>query len=380
MTRPGGSLTRICYVIPSLRMGGTERQLLYLLKGLIRDHELTVVCTHDGGALVGDARRIGAYVHELRSWGGWDFTLFGALRKIFRSHRPDVVHTFLFGFDLAANRAARDTGVPVVISSRRELATWQRRRHIRAQCKANEYVDAIVANSRAVAEFAAKQEGIPLARIHVIPNGVDADAFVSQADLHQVRLRYKIPFHTEVIGMVANFSPVKDHDLFLAIAEEVMRRRPGAHFLLVGSGPRRKEIASRISKSGWDDRFTLTTTIEEIPDLYKLMNVSVLCSQVEGFPNAIIEAMAAGKPVVAASVGGIPELVADGITGKLVASRNPADYADALDWVLDHPGESAAMGVRAAEFVRANLSVASMVATHRTLYAELLVQSIRRGA
>ena len=180
--------------------------------------------------------------------------------------------------------------------------------------------------------------------------------------------------------MVANFSPVKDHDLFLAIAEEVMRRRPGAHFLLVGSGPRRKEIAARIRTRDWDDRYTLTTTIEEIPDLYKLMNVSVLCSQVEGFPNAIIEAMAAGRSVVAASVGGIPELVADGVTGKLVASRNPADFADALDWVLDHPDESAAMGARAAEFVRAKLSVASMVAAHRTLYAELLVQSIRRGA
>ncbi|MCL4694632.1 MAG: glycosyltransferase [Candidatus Hydrogenedentes bacterium] len=380
MSRPGGMLTRVCYVIPTLQVGGTERQLLALMKGLIRDHELTVVCTREAGALVGDARRIGVYAHELNGSGGWDFTMRRRIRHIFRSHRPDVVHTFMFGFDLAANRAARETGVPVVISSRRQLATWKKPRHVRVQRKANQLVDCIVANSNAVAEFAATQEGLDLDRYRVIPNGIDADAFVSAADLHQVRLRFKIPFHTQVVGMVANFSPVKDHALFLAIAEELMRRRADVHFLLVGSGPLRDEVMNRVRKQGWSDRFTRVAAIEEVPDLYKVMSVSVLCSQVEGFPNAVIESMAAGRPVVAAAVGGIPEVIEDGVTGRLVQTRSAAAFADAIEQVLDREKESAAMAARAAVYVRNTLSLDRMVDAYRNLYREMLIQSVRRGA
>lgn len=380
MSRPGGMLPRVCYVIPSLQVGGTERQLLALMKGLIRNHELTVVCTREAGALVGDARRMGVYVHELNGSGGWDFTMRRRIRHIFRSHRPDVVHTFMFGFDLAANRAARETGVPVVISSRRQLATWKKPRHIRVQRKANQLVDCIVANSNAVAEFAAAQEGLEIDRYRVIPNGIDADAFVSAADLHQVRLRFKIPFHTQVVGMVANFSPVKDHAFFLAIAEELMRRRADVHFLLVGSGPLRDEVMTRIRKQGWTDRFTRVAAIEEVPDLYNVMSVSVLCSKVEGFPNAVIESMAAGRPVVAAAVGGIPEVIEDGVTGRLVQTRTATAFADAIEQVLDREKESAAMAARAAVYVRSTLNMDRMVDAYRDLYREMLIQSVRRGA
>jgi len=380
MTRSGGMLTRVCYVIPSLQIGGTERQLIELMKGLVHDHEITAICTHRGGALVGDARRLGAYVRELDAGGGWDFTMRRRIRHAFRSHRPDVVHTFMFGFDLAASRAARETGVPVVISSRRELATWKKSRHIRIQKKANELADCVVANSNAAAEFAARQEGADPSLYRVIPNGIDANAFVSAADVHQIRLRFKIPFHTHVVGMVANFSPVKDHALFLAIAGELMRRRADVHFLLVGGGPLRNGVIGQLRQRGWDDRFTCVAAVGELSDLYKVMSVSVLCSQVEGFPNAVIESMAAYRPVVCAAVGGIPEIVDDGVTGKLVQGRDPADFADAIDWVVDHAAESAAMATRAGEWVRATLSLDRLVSAHRALYREMLVRSMKRGA
>lgn len=380
MTRPGGMLTRVCYVIPSLQVGGTERQLIALMKGLIHDHELTVICTRQAGALVGDARRMGVYVRELEGGGGWDFTMQRRIRHIFRAHRPDVVHAFMFGFDLATNRAARETGVPVVISSRRQLAIWKKKRHIRVQKKANQLVDCIVANSQAVAQFAQHQEAADPNLFRVIPNGIDAVAFQSSADLHQVRLRFKIPFHTHVVGMVANFSPVKDHALFLNIAEELIRRRADIHFLLVGGGPLRENIEEEVRKRGWSDQFTRVAAIEEVPDLYKVMSVSVLCSEVEGFPNAVIESMAAKRPVVAAAVGGIPEVVENDITGKLVDTRNPVHFADAIERVLGHPDESTAMAERAYQHVSNALSLERMISAYRNLYRELLVRSMRRGA
>ncbi len=372
------AMTRICYVIPSLSIGGTERQLVYLLRGLAPDHELTVLCTRQDGALVGEARRCGARVDVLGARGGWDLTLRWKLRNVFKRNRPDVLHTFLFGFDLAANLAASDAGVPVVISSRRELATWQKPRHLFMQRRANRHVHAIVANSHAVADFAARREGADPALFRVIPNGIHADAFVSNADPHQLRLRYRIPFHTHIVGMVANFSPVKDHALFVDTAAELLRRRADVHFLMVGTGPLVRNVERAIEARGIASCFTRVSTMAEIADLYALMDVSVLCSKAEGFPNALIESMAAGRPVAAASVGGIPELVRDGETGRLIASRDPRAFAVAIAWMLDHPGEAGAMAGNAARFVRDEFGMDKMVDSYRALYAELL--ATRRGA
>lgn len=368
-------MMRVCYVIPTLDMGGTERQLLYLVQGLARDCELTVICTKHTGTLAGDVRRAGARVLDLGVRSGWDPSAWWKLRRLFGVHRPDVVHSFLFGFDLYANLAARQTGVPVVISSRRQLAAWKKRRHLFIQRRANQLVDCIVANSRAVAGFAIEQERADPSLFRVVPNGIAPDLFVCRSEPHMLRLRYNIPFHRRVIGIVANFSPVKDHDLFVRMAEELLRRRADVHFLMVGIGPRAKSVERHLRGRGLSDCFTRVASIAEIADLYALMDVSVLCSKAEGFPNAVIESMAASRPVVAAAVGGIPEIIADGDTGRLVASRDPRAFADAVEWVLDHPEEGRAMAERGASFVRSQFSVERMVEGYRALYAECLAQA-----
>ncbi|MBI5093909.1 MAG: glycosyltransferase [Candidatus Hydrogenedentes bacterium] len=372
-------LRRVCYIIPSLAVGGTEKQLVYLTKGLALDHEITVVCTGRAGTFAGDVRRTGAYVRELELWGGWDFRLRHRLMRVFHDHRPDIVHTFLSGFDLAANRAARAAGVPVVVSSRRELATWARARHIRHQRKANALVDCIVANSHAAADFAAERERAEPGLFRVIPNGIPAADYAGSSEDNLLRHRFNIPFHTKVVGIVANFSAVKDHALFVEMAAELGRRREDVHFLMVGTGPLLDQTLELVRRAGLADRCTRVTALEEMRDLYALMAVSILCSKVEGFPNAVIESMAAGKPVVAAAVGGIPEVVRDGETGRLVASRSAGDFANAVQWVLEHPDESKAMALRGQAHVTSHLTVDAMVSAHRRLYAELLVGAMRGG-
>jgi glycosyltransferase involved in cell wall biosynthesis len=371
-------MIRVCYVIPTLGVGGTERQLIHLIRGLAADHEINVVCTRREGALAGEAIRAGAQVRTLGFKSGWDFRAESHLRHIFRTRRPDVIHTFLFGFDLWANRAARAAGLPVVVSSRRQLATWKKRRHVLIQKLANHLVDCIVANSQAVAEFAMRQEDAPESQFRVIHNGIFADDFVSHIDLHLLRTRYRIPFHCHVIGMVANFSPVKDHALFVEAAAALIRRRADVHFLLVGTGPLVATIDRLIAKHDLRECFTHAATTAELPDLYALMDVSVLCSKVEGFPNVVIESMAAGTPVVATDVGGIPEIVQHGVTGRLVTSRNPEDLAAEIDWVLSHPDDSRAMAQRAARWVSTELSMEKMVEGYRALYAELLADAKRK--
>jgi len=372
-------MIHVCYVIPSLSVGGAERQLTELLRGLAGDHELVVVCTRHDGALAGEVRRAGVEIHVLGTGTAWAPSLFRKLRTVFRRRRPDVVHTFMSGFDLAANLAARAARVPVVVSSRRELATWMKRRHRLMQGWGNRYVDCIVANSGAVAQYVKTHERVDPSLVRVIPNGIRADEFVSKVDRHHLHQRYRIPFHRHIVGIVANFSPVKDHALFVQTAEVLMKRRADVHFLMVGGGPLLQRIEHTIAARGMESCFTRVTALAEMRDLYALMDVSVLCSKAEGFPNAVMESMAAGRPVVAAAVGGITELVRDGITGRLVSSRRPEEFAAVIEWVLDHRDESAAMAACAAEFVRTELPVERMVDRYRHLYAELLANAGKKG-
>ncbi len=362
---------RICFVIPSLERGGTERQLVYLLRGLAEEHGLCVICTREVGALAREAAGY-AEVQTLGLSNGWNPRLRHRVQQAFDAWRPDVVHSFMFGFDYQVNVAARKVGVPVVISSRRQLATWKKPRHIRLQKKANALVDGIVANSEAVASFASEQEDEPRERFHVIRNAIDVQTFQAPANLERVAEKLSIPLDRKVVGLVANFSPVKDHDLFVRIAADLARRRDDVHFLLVGEGPLRNAIEERIGAAGLTDRFTLTAAQDDIADFYALLSVAVLCSKAEGSPNAVMEAMAAGRPVVAAKVGGIPELIEEGVTGRLVDSRSPADFADAIEGLLDRPEEAARMGAAASSFVVDHLSVARMADEYAVLYAQLL--------
>ncbi len=362
---------RICFVIPSLERGGTERQLVYLLGGLTEDHDLCVICTRGAGALAGEAAGF-ANLQSLGLSSGWDPRLRHRLQHVFEDWRPDIVHSFMFGFDYQVNVAARKAAVPVVLSSRRQLATWKKPRHVRLQRKANALADGIVANSEAVAAFASQQEDEPRERFCVIRNGIDVQGFQASGNSETVAEELSIPRDRKVIGLVANYSPVKDHDLFVRIAAELSRRRDDVHFLLVGEGLLRNAVEQQIGAAGLMDRFTLTAAKDSIADLYALMAVLVLCSKVEGSPNAVMEAMAAGRPVVAAKVGGVPELVDEGVTGRLIDSRSPADFAGAIEGLLDHPEVAARIGAAGASFVGEHLSVDRMVGEYAALYAELL--------
>ena len=365
-------MARITFVIPSLSVGGTERQLVYLIGGLVRDNEVSVICTRHDGALGADVRRLGAKVRVLGIRTAWDFSQRSQLAHALRAYRPDIMHSFLFGFDYFANRAARDADVPVIISSRRQLAEWKKLRHVWFQRLANRYSDCIVANSRAVADFAAKQERRAAGDYRVIHNGIDADAFLSTADPSVVRKRFNIPSHRRIVGIVANFSPVKNHALFVDMAVDLIRRHEDLHFVMVGTGPLAKSVERRIARCGLDGCFTRIATVAELPDLYAMMSVVVLCSRNEGFPNVIMEALAAGRPVVASNVGGIPELVSHGEHGLLMNSIHSSDFAEAVGWMLDNADEATAMGARGARRIRAEFGMDTMIRKYRSLYAELL--------
>ncbi len=369
-TRP-----RLCIVIPSLNVGGTERQVRYLVEGLAPTFEIDVVCTREPGTWAKDVQPFAeVFGFDIRS--GWDHRLLFRLSSHFSKRKPEVLQTFLFGFDLAANIAARRAGVPVVVSSRRERATWKKARHVWIQKRANSFVDAIVANSAAVAAFSAEQEAAPLDAFTVIPNAVAIED--DDAPAMDARVEMTVPRSVPLIGMVANFAPEKDHELFVELAERVRAQRPDAHFVLIGDGPLRATIQRRVVDTGLVDAFRFLGTKERLRPYYEAMDAVVLTSKTEGLPNVVLEAMVYGRPVVAAAVGGIPEALEDCVTGVLIESRKPDDFAAAVLDLVNRPDEAARVGRQAAITARERFSPQAMTEAYRSLYLRLL--ATKRGA
>jgi glycosyltransferase involved in cell wall biosynthesis len=363
---------RITWVIPTMRVGGTERQLLLLMHGLSRQFDISVICTRSEGALIGDLRRADVSVRVLDYSSGWDFRMQKRLERLFSNHQPHILHTFMSGFDLFANRAAKKVGVPVILSSRRELATWQKKRHLWVQNRANRYVDGVVANCQAVADYALSKEELIPEHMHVIQNGIHADNFTCSTAKPDLKRHYRFPSDAYIVGMVANFSPVKDHDLFLDIADVLIKRRQDLYFLLVGGGSLVEQVRQKVKRRNLMPYFTRLSTVGEVPQLYKVMDVSVLCSRAEGFPNAILESMAAGTVPIAANVGGVGELIRDGDTGRLVNNRDPEAFASVVEELIDRPELRQAMGETGARWVREMFPVEKMVQQYSDLYHDML--------
>ena len=363
---------RIVFLIPSMAPGGTERQLKYLISGLADDHEIHLVCTRKEGAWYTSAAEQCVSARCLHQDSVWNPRNGKDFEGVFREIQPHVVHSFLFGFDVYASRAARRCHVPVVLSSRRELATWMKGRHRWIQQRANGYVDGIVANCAAVKQFVVEQEQVSPDKVHVIPNGIDVEVFEASQEQQGLRETLGLPVDKRIVGMVANFSPVKDHGLFVGMAERLLAQRDDIHFVLVGQGPTEDTIRGTIDTQGWGQHITFLPGREDIASVYGAMDVAVLTSRMEGSPNTILEAMASGTPVVAGAVGGIPELIEDGVTGRLIAERSPEDFAEAIRATLDDADGYEDLVREAREWVTRERRVEQLVAAYKHYYADLL--------
>lgn len=366
-------LPRVVFVVPSMHPGGTERQLVLLMQGLSEHFELGLVCTRDEGGLIGHARRVASHVRILDTRSGWDFRLRERLRRVFAVQHPAVVHSFLSGFDYWATAAAREIGVPVVLTARRELAGWQRARHLWLVRRGNRHADLAVANSAAAAAYAAQREGMPREHYRVIYNGLERAAYEQPLSKHDARRRYRLPEHAPIVGMAANFTPVKDHALFVAAAGRIKAALPEAHFFLMGTGPLMEETRRSLVDTVGRDAFTIRHTLDEMPAAYAAMDVAVLTSTSEGAPNVVLEAQAAGRPVVASAVGGVPELLRAGVTGELVTERSGEAFAAPVIRLLCDASERVRMGEAARAHALEHFSAEQMVAQYRALYRELLV-------
>jgi glycosyltransferase involved in cell wall biosynthesis len=375
MSRPP---LRVLYLIDKLQRAGAQVHLGQLVTGLDAARFAPRVCCLIRGGPVAEAlEREGRSVECLglrtlygpRGWLG-----LARLARRLRRAEVEIVHCYLVSANVFGTLAARLARVRAVVTSRRDVGfsrNWRLR--LLEERLVNPLVDKVTANSPSVAAAVAREPGLSLEKVVLIPNGVDLDRCDPERyDAAAVRAEYGIAPEERVVGSVGHLSPVKGHVDLLQAAAALVRSGAPLRVMLVGEGPLRSSLHEQAASLGIASRVIFTGVQENVPRLLAAMDVFALPSHTEGMSNALLEAMAMARPVVATDVDGNADVVEDGVTGRLVAPRAPEALARVLDDLLARPALARELGGAARRQVASRYSLPLMVSRYEQLYEHLV--------
>lgn len=357
------------HVIDSLGVGGAEQALALLARNLDRDrYGCRVFALRGLGPLAGDLRERDLLVNYAVP-AGLPAQLAG-LWRFLRSERPTIVHTHLNYSDLLVGPLARAAGVPVVLSYKASILrthSGRQRMYDRMTRVACTFNDMVVVLSEALRQYIVSRRIVPDRKVRVIHYGVELEPTQTMLRREDLGLR-----SGPIVLVAARLEPRKDHATFFSAAQLLHSARPDTQFLLAGDGDPtyRAELERLAAPLGSAARFLGSRG--DVPALMDLADLVVLSSRTEGLGLVLLEAMGARRPVVATRVGGVPEIVVDGVTGLLVEAGAPDLLADAMLKVLGDPSLSARMGQAGRERVENEFTVARMAAKMSAVYEELL--------
>jgi glycosyltransferase involved in cell wall biosynthesis len=373
-----GRRARIVFLLPTLDIGGAERQVLRAAAGLdARRFDPLVLAFQTGsGRLARELEAAGVTAVDLglesrRSAiaAGWRLT------RWLRAHPCDVLMAYMFHANLAARLVRPFARVPRLVCSERVVG-WESPLRVavnRATCR---LADAITTNSAAGVRFWANKLGLPESRVHLIYNGVDVALFSPRDDR---TARQPGPV---VIGNLARLHRKNGHETLLDALEALAAKPdlPSWRCVIAGEGPEAQALAESITRRGLDARVELAGHVGDPAVFLRSLDLYVQSSTAEGLPNAALEAMATGLPVVATAVGGTPEVVEEGKTGWLVPAGDAGSLAGQIAALLRAPAERGAMGQAGRQRVEQRFSVPRMIADTERLLDGLLAGTGARVA
>lgn len=372
-------MIRIAYIIDHLRVGGAQGHLVELVRGLDSDRYAPEMwtATSQPGDLAPVFERAGIPVRSF----GIDSTMLSPrtvaaayrVARDLRGRGVQIAHGYLFEGNFLASLVGTIGRLPVTLVSKRSLDRYGRLDRRLAAWLSNRFADRVLVNAAAVGDIVAEHEWCPRSRMTLIPNGVALPAGgEGAAPLSQeVDPRGDGP----LIGMVGRLSWKKGYEFAIEAAARVVARLPHARFDIVGDGPLRDDLVARAESAGLGQAMRFLGQRRDVPDLMRRFDCFVLSSVIEGMPNALLEAMALGRPVVTTSAGGSAEVVVDGESGLVVPPRDAAALADAVCRVLSDPALAARLGANARRRVRERYSLEAMWAEFDALYVRELTRA-----
>lgn len=382
-------MMKVLLLNTQMAAGGAQKAMLTLARGLKEaGHAVTVVTMYDIGSYVPLFQaQYGLEIIDLQMKGDNGrhhpiTTIFATLRGLYRLYRlmrqtrPDVVQTFTHYSNIIGPPIAWLARVPLRVSSQRNLLYGRPQWLLTS--------DRLVANAFFVHKMSTVSDetrqfcigqGIQAAKLHTIYSGIDANRYyctLTPEQKQQLRQNLGIGQTNPIILTVARLFPQKGHRYLLEAAPTIREAIPDAHFLLVGEGDLQATLTQQINSAGLESYVHLLGVRQDIPQLLAISQLFILPSLYEGLPNALLEALAAGVPVVATDLGGCREIIADGQNGMLVPAGNAAMLAQAAINVLQDPGLADSLQRAGRQRVIEDFSIDKSVTAYISLYEQLL--------
>jgi glycosyltransferase involved in cell wall biosynthesis len=387
---PSPGTTRVVRLFSRLNIGGPSVHVILLTAGLReKGYDTRLIIGREApaeGNLLDMARRMEIQVEQLSGLGREirplsDLVTLWQLYRTMRRWNPAIVHTHTAKAGVVGRLAARLAGVPIVVHTyhghvlRGYFGPLKTAFFRRLETLLGRLTDVAITVSTALRDDLAAMGVAPLEKIRVVPLGLDLARFVRPHPKGALREQCGAGKDDRVIGVVGRLVPIKDIRCFLQAAAEVTRAGRAVRFAVVGDGELRGELEQEAAGLGLASQVSFLGWRTDLEAVYADLDVVVNSSRNEGTPVALIEAMAAGCPVVATAVGGTPDLLGGGARGLLVPAADPSALAGAILRTLDGGEETDRRTVAAREYVMAHHSVDRLLRDIDELYRELLPAS-----
>lgn len=371
----------VLQLVLSLSIGGTEKVVYDLVRRMKNADIRTIVCCLDEigefGEMLRDAD--GIPVHRLNRKPGLDFPLFSRIAQQIRKYEVDILHAhhytpFFYGLSGALTARRRAGAPPRVVFTEHGIEypyrrKWKRRLVNPILMRMADDVTTIAHYTRRNLE---RYENYPEGRARVLYNGIDVAAYSEGKSPLEARSSLGISPEAKTIGVVARLDPVKNHPLLLRSLQEVISSFPETELLIVGDGPGRADLEILVNRLGLASHVRFLGARRDVPEIIRAMDIFVLPSLSEGMSITLLEAMAAGLPIVATRVGGNPEVVVDGETGFLAPSDDDRRMADRLKTLLGNSRLRQKMGAAGKKRAESMFSIEKTVSEYQRLYEQVL--------
>ncbi len=369
---------KVIIVIDHLDIGGAQNQVLEYLRHADKSQfDIKIVYLEkQRNALVEVIEKLGYVTIGLAHKGFFNMATIIQLRKLFCAEQPHIVHTYLFTSDCYGRVAARLAKVPHIITSMRSIDDWKKPHHVFVDQILAKWTDVITINADVIRPYLVDHEKIDAKKIVKIYNGIDLTRFDHVSSIDNIKASLEIPTGAKIVGMVGRLTHQKDYDTYLESAKIVLQKVPNVYFLVVGDGPRRQELETKVKNEGLGQNIIFTGTREDVAEIIHTMDIGVLSSFVEGCPNALIEYMACRKPAVAADIGGCAEVIQDEKTGFIVAPKNAQLMADRLVQLLESDDLRRQMGEEGRKRVEECFTVEKLAQNTENLYRSLAEKKV----
>lgn len=363
----------ISHFVENLNRGGLERAVIDLIRAqLALGHRCQVICLFERGSLAGELEDLGVPVHACAKRRGLDLKSLVRARRRIKAHATEILHTHNATAHYHAVLAAFGLPIRRTINTRHGMgALDSASRRERLYRYSLILTGAVVTVCEAARRELQRQQLVPAAKLVAIPNGIRVERFqVADAGARaRLAAALALPPGTRVVGTVGRLAPAKHHASLIAAFADVAGRIQDCALAIVGDGELRGALEEQVRRLSLQHRVFLLGDRDDVGDLLRGFDLFAMSSVTEGYSIALLEACAAGLPIVATDVGGNAEIVHDGINGKLVPAGSIDSLSQALREILEDRAGSAEMGRRGRAWALEQGSVSTMAARYDALYA-----------